>query len=178
MFSPVGILPHSGKNIKFKELSAAIRHTYNFGSTFCFFVPNYAATMLNRSYWTDSFDLADLDVHNCIEHDGSLVRMYSLQSELCSLQADAVTPYRPGCSRGTRSVQDFSTARRTFAESRHRPQREAHCGGPVTPLGPAPLGVEEGEPDVQSGSDSPILCELQVRLLVDGPASQLLTPHS
>ncbi|RDX52559.1 Cloroperoxidase [Lentinus brumalis] len=74
-----GILPHSGKNIKFKELSAAIRQTYNFGPTFCFFVPNYAATMLNRSYWTDSFDLADLDVHNCIEHDGSLVRLDAVE---------------------------------------------------------------------------------------------------
>ncbi|KAI0717873.1 chloroperoxidase-like protein [Cerioporus squamosus] len=74
-----GILPHSGKNIKFKEVSAAIRQTYNFGPTFCFFVPNYAANMLNRSYWTDSFDLADLDVHNCIEHDGSLVRVDAVE---------------------------------------------------------------------------------------------------
>ena len=51
-----------------------MRQTYNFAPTFCFFVPNYAASMLNRSYWTDSFDLADLDVHNCIEHDASVVR--------------------------------------------------------------------------------------------------------
>ena len=55
-----------------------MRETYNFAPTFCFFVPNYAANMLNRSYWKDSFDLADLDAHNCIEHDASLVRAYPL----------------------------------------------------------------------------------------------------
>ncbi|RPD61717.1 chloroperoxidase-like protein [Lentinus tigrinus ALCF2SS1-7] len=74
-----GILPHSGRNIKFKELSAVVRQTYNFAPTFCFFVPNYAANMLNRSYWTDSFDLADIDAHNCIEHDGSLVRVDAIE---------------------------------------------------------------------------------------------------
>ena len=55
-----------------------MRETYNFAPTFCFFVPNYAANMLNRSYWKDSFDLADLDAHNCIEHDASLIREYPL----------------------------------------------------------------------------------------------------
>lgn len=70
-----GILPHSGRNISFRELGRLVRETYNFAPTFCFFVPNYAANMLNRSYWKDSFDLADLDAHNCIEHDASLLRV-------------------------------------------------------------------------------------------------------
>ncbi|PIL29009.1 hypothetical protein GSI_09056 [Ganoderma sinense ZZ0214-1] len=70
-----GILPHSGRNIPFRELGRLVRETYNFAPTFCFFVPNYAANMLNRNYWKDSFDLADLDAHNCIEHDASLVRV-------------------------------------------------------------------------------------------------------
>ncbi|KAI0767454.1 chloroperoxidase-like protein [Fomes fomentarius] len=74
-----GILPHSGRNISFKQLSDVVRRTYNFAPTFCFFVPKYAADMLNRSYWTDSFDLSDLDAHNCIEHDGSLVRVDSAE---------------------------------------------------------------------------------------------------
>jgi len=37
-------------------------------------VPKFAADFLNRSYWTDSFDLAELNKHNAIEHDGSLTR--------------------------------------------------------------------------------------------------------
>ncbi|KZT08126.1 chloroperoxidase-like protein [Laetiporus sulphureus 93-53] len=69
-----GILPHSGRNISFRQLNTAIRTTYNFSPTFCFFVPNYAAGMLNKSYWTDTFDLEGISVHNCIEHDASLTR--------------------------------------------------------------------------------------------------------
>ncbi|KAI0073601.1 Cloroperoxidase [Panus rudis PR-1116 ss-1] len=69
-----GILPHDGKNISFRELNDAIRKTYNFAPTFCFFVPNNIATILTRNYWTDKFDLSDIDVHNGIEHDASLTR--------------------------------------------------------------------------------------------------------
>ncbi|EPQ50853.1 Cloroperoxidase [Gloeophyllum trabeum ATCC 11539] len=69
-----GILPRSGRRIPFQQLTRVIRETYNFGPTFCFFVPWYAAGLLGRSYWADSFDLADLDVHNGIEHDASLTR--------------------------------------------------------------------------------------------------------
>jgi hypothetical protein len=47
-----GILPHDGKNI----------------------VPNYSAKMLHKSYSKDNFDLADLNLHGGIEHDGSLTR--------------------------------------------------------------------------------------------------------
>jgi len=69
-----GILPHDGKNIKFTEMNHKIRATYNFSPTFCLFVPNYAANYLKKSYSKDTFDLQDLDLHNAIEHDGSLVR--------------------------------------------------------------------------------------------------------
>jgi len=69
-----GILPRDGKNITFPELNRTIRATYNFGPSFCFFVPNFAAKMLNKSYRKDSFDLADLSLHNGIEHDASLTR--------------------------------------------------------------------------------------------------------
>jgi len=71
-----GILPHDGKNIKFKEMGDKIHVTYNFASSFCFFVPNFAANMLNKDYGKDSFDLAELDLHskNGIEHDASLTR--------------------------------------------------------------------------------------------------------
>jgi hypothetical protein len=69
-----GILPHDGKNISFKELNTKVRQTFNFAPTFCFFVPKFAADFLNRSYWKDTFDLADLSLHNAIEHDGSLTR--------------------------------------------------------------------------------------------------------
>ncbi|KAL0571256.1 hypothetical protein V5O48_010704 [Marasmius crinis-equi] len=87
-----GILPRDGKNIAFKEMSRVINESYNFAPTFCFFVPNYAANFLKRSYskgtlpyfvdlsvivtheMIDKFDLAELDLHNAIEHDASLTR--------------------------------------------------------------------------------------------------------
>ena len=71
-----GILPHDGKNITFQELSAKVRQTFNFAPSFCFFAPKFAADFLNRSYWNDRLDLADLNLHadNAIEHDASLTR--------------------------------------------------------------------------------------------------------
>ncbi|KAI9462010.1 Cloroperoxidase [Lactarius psammicola] len=69
-----GIIKRNGRNISFKELSGTIRSTYNFSPSFCLFVPRYIAHVLDRSYSTGRFDLADIDVHNGIEHDASLVR--------------------------------------------------------------------------------------------------------
>jgi len=69
-----GILPHSGKNVSFRDLNTKVRETYNFAPSFCFFVPNTIANILCRNYWTDRFDLSDIDVHNGIEHDASLLR--------------------------------------------------------------------------------------------------------
>jgi hypothetical protein len=65
-----------GKNITFKELNRTVRQTFNFADSFCFFVPKFAADFLNKSYWKDTFDLADLSLHapNAIEHDASLTR--------------------------------------------------------------------------------------------------------
>jgi hypothetical protein len=37
-------------------------------------VPTFAANFLGRSYWTGTFDLAELSKHNAIEHDASLTR--------------------------------------------------------------------------------------------------------
>ena len=71
-----GILPRDGKNISFPEMGSKIRATYNFAPSFCFFVPNFAARMLKKSYGKDRFDLADLDLHNGIEHDASLTREF------------------------------------------------------------------------------------------------------
>ncbi|KAK5108139.1 hypothetical protein LTR62_008735 [Meristemomyces frigidus] len=71
-----GILPHSGKNISFPDMNHKIRTTFNFGASFCFFVPNFSARFLSKSYAHDTFDLADLSLHapNAIEHDASLTR--------------------------------------------------------------------------------------------------------
>lgn len=70
------IIAHDGKNITFKELNTKVRETFNFAASFCFFVPKFAADFLERSYWNDKFDLADLSMHasNAIEHDASLTR--------------------------------------------------------------------------------------------------------
>ncbi|KAK5688813.1 hypothetical protein LTS10_000791 [Elasticomyces elasticus] len=71
-----GILPHDGKNITFTQLNQTVRQTFNFAASFCFFVPNFSARFLNKSYSKDRFNLADLNMHadNAIEHDASLTR--------------------------------------------------------------------------------------------------------
>ena len=71
-----GILPHDGKNISFRELKVKIHETFNFAPSFCFFVPKFAADFMKKSYFTDTFDLAELNMHapNAIEHDASLTR--------------------------------------------------------------------------------------------------------
>jgi len=71
-----GILPHDGKNISFKDLNTKVRQTFNFAPSFCFFVPKFSADFLDKSYWHDTFDLAELSKHanNAIEHDASLTR--------------------------------------------------------------------------------------------------------
>ena len=69
-----GILPHDGKNIKFADLPAAIRKTYNMSHPFSILLPRQAAQLLNRDPGSDSFDLSDLSVHNMIEHDASFCR--------------------------------------------------------------------------------------------------------
>ncbi len=69
-----GILPHDGKNITFRELNTKVHETFNFANSFCFFVPKFSADFLDRSYWSDKFDLAELSKHNAIEHDASLTR--------------------------------------------------------------------------------------------------------
>jgi hypothetical protein len=71
-----GLISRDGRDISFRDLSTQIRSTFNFSPSFCLFVPRYIATVLNRSYTTGRFDLADIDVHNGIEHDASLVREY------------------------------------------------------------------------------------------------------
>ena len=80
IFIYIGVLPRDGKNISFKEMSAKIRSTYNFAPSFCFFVPNFAANMLNKKYGKDTFDLAELNLHNGIEHDASLTRKFHLNA--------------------------------------------------------------------------------------------------
>ena len=74
-----GILPHDGKNITFRDLNTAVRQTFNFAPSFCFFVPKFSADFLDRSYWTDKFDLEELSKHNAIEHDASLTRRDAAQ---------------------------------------------------------------------------------------------------
>lgn len=74
----LGILPHDGKNIQFKEMGRLIRATYNFSPSFCYFVPNFAAKMLKKDYNKGTFDLQELDLHNGIEHDASLCRKSSI----------------------------------------------------------------------------------------------------
>lgn len=60
-------------------MNTAVRQTFNFAPSFCFFVPKFSADFLDRSYWTDKFDLEELSKHNAIEHDASLTRRDAAQ---------------------------------------------------------------------------------------------------
>jgi len=75
-FVAAGLVARDGRDISFRDLSAQIRSTFNFSPSFSLYVPRYIARVLDRSYTTGRFDLADIDVHNGIEHDASLVRKY------------------------------------------------------------------------------------------------------
>ncbi|KAI0772775.1 Cloroperoxidase [Trametes elegans] len=95
-----GLIPHDGKNIRFSDLSGAIRRVFNFAPTFCFFVPRYIATSLTRNYRTDRFDLSDIDAHNCIEHDASLTRVDSYHDPNQSKVAHALVDEVLNCGTG------------------------------------------------------------------------------
>ncbi|KAJ7092356.1 Chloroperoxidase [Mycena belliarum] len=69
-----GILPHDGRNIKFVDLARTVRATFNFAPTFPLFASRYAANMLHKNYERDVCNLAEISLHNGIEHDGSLTR--------------------------------------------------------------------------------------------------------
>ncbi|KAF8635726.1 hypothetical protein AX15_000342 [Amanita polypyramis BW_CC] len=70
-----GILPRDGRNISFKDMNEKCRSVYNFSPSFAYFVPNFAANMLNKSYRKDTCNLEEISLHNGIEHDGSLTRL-------------------------------------------------------------------------------------------------------
>ena len=98
-FLYIGILPRDGKNIPFKEVAAKIYTTYNFAPSYCLFVSNFAARMLKKNYGTDSFDLAELNLHSDkggIEYDGSMTRKFPFEYYThMRLILMLVTPYRP-----------------------------------------------------------------------------------
>ena len=77
-----GIFPRDGRNISFKEATKQCREVYNFSATFSYYVPNQMANLLNKNYSKDTFDLADISLHNGIEHDGSLTRRFFCPSIL------------------------------------------------------------------------------------------------
>ena len=62
----------------YPQINQAIRDTFNFAPSFCYFVPQYYANILGRDYFRDTIDLSDFNVHNGIEHDASLCRKYML----------------------------------------------------------------------------------------------------
>ncbi|KAG1732729.1 Chloroperoxidase [Suillus lakei] len=72
-----GIISRSGREVTFVELNNHIRATYNFSPTFCSYALHFLARMLKRSYSDGTFDLEELDLHNGVEHDASLLRLDS-----------------------------------------------------------------------------------------------------
>ncbi|KAJ7189747.1 Chloroperoxidase [Mycena pura] len=84
-----GIISHDGRNVKFTEITQKVHETFNFAVTFSRFVIGVGAEMMHKNYNTDTFDLADLDVHNAIEHDASLLRQDA------NFEPDQGKPYLP-----------------------------------------------------------------------------------
>ncbi|KAG1877686.1 Chloroperoxidase [Suillus subalutaceus] len=70
-----GIISRSGRGISFVELDRHVQGTYNISSTLSSFVAHYAARMLKKSFNHGTLDLEELDMHNGIEHDASLLRL-------------------------------------------------------------------------------------------------------
>ena len=70
----VGILPHDGRDITFKQLGDEVVKYYNFSPSLSFFVSSYLARILKRNYYTDKLDLNDICVHN------GMVRSYLVSS--------------------------------------------------------------------------------------------------
>jgi hypothetical protein len=116
-----------------------IRTTYNFAPTFCLFVPNYAAQYLKKSYSKDTFNLQDLDLHNAIEHDGSLVRAFisTLAQTACrrNLTSSLFFIYRRRLLPLSRPIQDCGSPCRKVARIRvsQRCRRQIHSD-PKGPL--------------------------------------------
>jgi len=65
-----GILPRDGRNLHKKEISIAIQNTFNTGWTF----PYMVLEAISEQYGRTVFELDDLNAHNIIEHDASLIR--------------------------------------------------------------------------------------------------------
>ncbi|KAF7313088.1 Heme-thiolate peroxidase [Mycena kentingensis (nom. inval.)] len=85
-----GILPRNGRNIKFPDMGDKIHDAFNFGKTFCRFVPAFAADMLKKDYHNASSRvLGEISLHNGIEHDASLTR------EDAKFDPDQGKPYLP-----------------------------------------------------------------------------------
>ncbi|KAH9903474.1 chloroperoxidase-like protein [Cubamyces lactineus] len=70
-----GLLPRDGKSIKFTEVTGAVCRVYNLSPTLSFLLTHFIAGSLVRNFRTDRLDLADVDAHNCIEHDASFARV-------------------------------------------------------------------------------------------------------
>jgi hypothetical protein len=68
-----GIIAHDGCNISFVDLAQKVQVTYNMAPTFCIFLSKFIANFMNKEYSKDVFNLRELDAHNKIEHDGSLI---------------------------------------------------------------------------------------------------------
>ncbi|KAF7305647.1 hypothetical protein HMN09_00818300 [Mycena chlorophos] len=122
-----GILPHDGRNISFEDMGDKIHAAFNFAPTFCRFVPQYAADMLKKDFHKDTLDLADLNLHNGIEHDASLTRediKFDPHQDKPHLPfIDALLASATGTDSGgnkvltMRDIQRFSAQRRTDARA-------------------------------------------------------------
>jgi len=69
-----GIVSHDGRAIPIVEFTQKLQTTYNLAPTFCIYLGKFIANFMEKNYDKDLFDLREIDMHNKIEHDGSLLR--------------------------------------------------------------------------------------------------------
>jgi hypothetical protein len=69
-----GIIAHDGRDVSFVDLAQKVQATYNMAPTFCVYLSKFIANFMGKDYSKGAFDLKELDQHNKIEHDGSLIR--------------------------------------------------------------------------------------------------------
>ncbi|KAJ7679656.1 hypothetical protein B0H17DRAFT_1170248 [Mycena rosella] len=86
--------------VRFTDIAQKFHDTFNFAMTFSPFVTTADADTLHKNYSTGTCDLSDLDLHNGIVHDASLLRTPYIRfiTELLALasgkDADGNTPLK------------------------------------------------------------------------------------
>jgi len=112
-----GYLPRDGKNISNERMEAALMAGFNMTHPLASFVTSIILKSVGRPGAT-TFDLADLRMHNAIEHDVSLTRYDYAQGDNYTLQPEMLEAV-------LNDIGDGQATAKTFAKSRIRRTKES-----------------------------------------------------